>query len=297
MVIDARITNFRHRVPPTTRLGSGSNFAHLDVSDESLQHFLGATEGEQLGFGNELDVSDCFYQFRIPNMAQWFGIDFPKPAEFWSQYGVDLKNVYEDDLECDIALQPGETVYPVIGAMAMGWSWALFLAHESVSYLARMASPSPGLELRDKRPVPQLWHGDALISTYVDNVSVVGATSEAVLERCQCLSKKFRDLEIPIEWTYDEPQRSFETVGVVVDFSDKLVRNKGTRLWRVYMSAIAICRRSKIRPEVVEVWVGHATSVFRLTPYFLSVFSQVYRFVQSSRGRRVQLWPSVRSET
>ena len=296
MVIDARLTNFRHKTPPATRLGGGTNFAYLDMSDESLEHYLGAEPFQHVGFGNELDVSDCFYQFRIPTMAQWFGIDFPKTAGFWKQHGIDITTVFEDDMGCCIDVAPNEIVYPVVGAMAMGWSWALYMAHETVSYIARSTSIGPSLEFRDKQPAPQLWHGESLVSTYVDNVSVIGATLEGVKKRCDALTEKFQSLDIPIEWSYDEPQVCFETVGVVIDFENRTIRNKTSRLWRVFQSAIAIARRKKIRPEVVEIWVGHMTSILRLAPHFLSVFDHVYRFIATGRGKRIFMWPAVRSE-
>lgn len=296
MVIDARLVNFRHKTPPVARLGGGVNFTQLDLSNESLHHFLGADSTTHVGYGNELDVSDCFYQYKISNMAQWFGIDFPQTSGFWLKHGIDISSVFDDDTETECHVHFDEVVYPVIGAMAMGWSWALYLAHESVSFLARTASPCVSLEFRDKRPAPQLWHSDALVSTYVDNVSVIGATKGAVEQRCKALSDRFLELDIPIEWTYDEPQTCFETVGVVIDFDQKMIRNKPQRLWRIYQSAQAICRRTKIRPEVVEIWVGHATSLFRMAPHFLSVFADVYRFIGTGRGKRIDLWPSVRRE-
>lgn len=52
--------------------------------------------------------------------------------------------------------------------------------------------------------------------------------------------------DIHVVWTYDEPQRVFETVGFVVDFNNKVVRNKPRRLWRTYLAGMEICRRTKI---------------------------------------------------
>ena len=46
----------------------------------------------------------------------------------------------------------------------------------------------------------------------------------------------------------------------------------------------------------MEVWLGHATSIFRLAPHFLSIFDKIYLFVQTCRDKKVALWPSVRSE-
>ena len=149
MVIDARLTNFRHRTPPVARLGSGDNFTQLDLHGESLDHFLGASGHQHFGYGNELDVSDCFYQFKIPSLAQWFGLDFPQDVDFWAQHGIDISRVWDDDTATELAVSSREVVYPVISAMAMGWSWALYLAHETISHLARSSGLSPSLEFRE----------------------------------------------------------------------------------------------------------------------------------------------------
>eukprot|EP00438_Fugacium_kawagutii_P017101 Skav204591 [mRNA] locus=scaffold672:132020:137458:- [translate_table: standard] len=194
MVVDARIPNFHHRAPPITRLGSGVNFGELDLSQDSINHFLPDLSNDDVGFGNELDVADAFYQFKVPQMAQWFGMDYPKTVGYWRSRGIVL---------------------------------------------------SKG---------------------------------------------------IPVNWTYPEPMRRFETVGIIVDFENKKVFNKPLRLWKVYLASRALLRRGRVRGEMVEVWLGHVTALFRLAPHFLSIFSHIYRFCEIARGRRVWFWPSVKAE-
>ena len=295
MVIDARIPNFHHRTPPVTRLGGASNFAELDLSQESLRKHFGPKHGD-VGYANEMDVSDCFYQFKIPEMTQWFGIDLPKSVRFWSQHGIHLRNIFDDDSGESIQVTDDCCVYPCIGAMAMGWSWALFFANECISHIARMSQPERPFEFREKLPVPQLWSAPSLVSTYVDNIAVIGAHKQDVVDRSLELSRAFEQLDIPVVWTYEEPVRVIETVGIVVDFESKKVRNKQRRLWRVFQASQALSRRCKVRGELVEAWLGHITSLFRLAPHLLSVFNHIYRFVQMARGKRVSLWPSVRAE-
>ena len=296
MVVDCRMCNHYHHRPPVTKLGSPSAFSELDLSAEALAEHFGNLDNGAVGFGTEMDVSDCFYQFTLEALGSWFGINMKRSVKFWKQRGVDIHSVYDDDLSGHLKVSEDTEVYPVIGAVPMGWSWALYLANEAIAYLARMTQPEHPLEFREKSPTPQLWECDSIVSTYVDNVSVVGATADGVMNRVACLEEVFRKHEIPVVWSYDSPQRVFETIGLIVDFEKKVIRNKPKRIWKVHLAGKAICRRAKLRTEIVEVWLGHATSLFRLAPHFLSIFFDIYRFVRVNSGKRVQLWPSVRKE-
>ena len=115
MVGDARISNFHHVDPPITRLGSGANFTELELNPDILGAKIGTREHGPIGYGAELDVADCFWQFRVDELAEWFGIRMPRPAKVWKEFGADTSG-----------LKDNEIIYPVITGMAMGWKWALF---------------------------------------------------------------------------------------------------------------------------------------------------------------------------
>ena len=295
MVVDCRISNVHHRQPPVTRLGSPSCFGDLEMSPEVLKARLGR-DCNQVGWGAELDVADCFYQFEMKQLAKWFGIDDPRKTADWAKAGVDITEVYDEDLETMVLLNDDTVVYPVIGAMPMGWTWALFFANETVAAIARATAPERPLECREKLPTPQLWEGETITSTYVDNVAVFGAHKVDVIARMDSLTKAFANHDIPVVWTQQEPLQCFETVGVILDFRNRVVRNKPSRLWKAYLAGRELCRRTKVRGDAVEVWTGHVTSLFRLSPSLLSVFSVIYRFNAVCRGKRVRLWPAVRAE-
>lgn len=295
MVIDCRISNAHHRNPPVTRLGGGANFAGFDLSPDMLSEKLGCPN-EPVGFGAEMDVSDCFYQFQLPEIAKWFGINDPRSASDWRSAGVGFDQIYDEDSDSWTKVSDSVVLYPVINAMPMGWTWALFFANETVSYIANKSGPQPSLVVREKLRVPQLWEAPSITSTYVDNVSVFGAKFKDVKLRMEQIDQAFAEHEIPVVWTHSQPCRVVETVGVIVDFDHRVVRNKPSRLWKVFLAGREICRRSRIRSDIVEVWLGHATSVFRLFPPLLSVFTFIYRFVTVNRGKRVELWPAVRAE-
>ena len=295
MVVDCRISNIHHRSPPVTRLGSGSGFIDFDLSPEMLGRKFGG-DASQVGWGSEMDVSDCFYQFSMPEMSKWFGIDDPRPFKEWQLHGVNFNTVFDEDLNQEVHINSDTVLYPVIGVMPMGWSWALWFANETVAAIANGSTINPPAEIREKMRVPQLWETETVTSTYVDNVAVFGAKQSDVALRIQQLSEAFAKHDIPVVWTYPEPTRCIETVGVILDFEKKVVRNKPNRLWKIFKAGHELCRRSKVRAEVVEVWLGHATSAMRLAPFLLSCFSLIYRFVRLYRGSRVKLWPAVRAE-
>eukprot|EP00438_Fugacium_kawagutii_P021755 Skav204650 [mRNA] locus=scaffold949:25213:31861:+ [translate_table: standard] len=294
MVIDCRIANAHHRSPPVTRLGGGANFCGFDLSPEMLgEHF--PDDASHIGYGSEMDVSDCFYQFSFPECAKWFGINDPRNVADWNSCGFDLQSVWDEDQGKLLQVSSSTIVYPVVNAMPMGWTWALFFANETVAHIAASSDPQHSPEIREKLKVPQLWEAKTLSSVYVDNVAIFGAKYTDVEERIQSLSNAFEQKGIPVTWTYSQPVSEIETVGVIVDFKQKVVRNKPARLWKIYLAGRELCRRSKLA-ETVEVWLGHATSAMRLCPCLLSIFNFIYRFVMVNRGKRVKMWPSVRAE-
>lgn len=57
-----------------------------------------------------------------------------------------------------------------------------------------------------------------------------------------------------------------------------------------------LSKRSRVRVQHVEFWLGHVTSLFKLRPCLLSIFDKIYRFSRIEVSTRVPLWPSVRRE-
>lgn len=81
--------------------------------------------------------------------------------------------------------------------MSMGWSWALFLANETISAIVRESSPHPSAELREKLPVPSISDFDTISSTYVHNVTIIGASQQHVKDRVALVDAAFKRYDIP----------------------------------------------------------------------------------------------------
>ena len=249
-----------------------------------------------------MDVSDCFYQFKLVEAAAWFAFDFPMTVEEWKEAGFDFTQVYDYDLGLYRFASSRERLYPCVAAMSMGWSWALYFAQSTVSNIVRLSAPSPHAELRERMPVPQLDEFPTVTATYVDNVTVYGRSIDEVTQRSLKIDAAFKALDIPVVWTQTAPVQELESVGCVIDLKKGIVKNKSKRNWNVYLAGLELCRRSKVKAEVVEIWLGHATSLFRLRPCLLSVFFHIYRFIELHRSSpgspkpRAHLWPAVKKE-
>ena len=69
-IVDARSTHAHHKSPPVTRPGSAENFAERDLSVKAMQeHLCAETDHDTTDLGAEMDVSNCFYQFELRQMA------------------------------------------------------------------------------------------------------------------------------------------------------------------------------------------------------------------------------------
>eukprot|EP00438_Fugacium_kawagutii_P002204 Skav236698 [mRNA] locus=scaffold4101:93982:96339:- [translate_table: standard] len=178
----------------------------------------------------------------------------------------------------------------------MGWSWALCFAQEAVSHIVSGYVPRPLQEIRGKQPAPSLDEQRVITGVYVDNISIIGKTADETKHFAHVVEKAFADLNIPLTWSDTEPSSVFETVGIKIDFNTGMASNKPRRLWRVFFAGREILRRKVISVKLLEIWLGHMTSIFMLTPQCLSCFFHIYKFIAKHRGSRATVWKTVRQE-
>ena len=287
MVIDSRRVNELHQPPPRTRLSTPRSY--LDIQ------FPPTDPNEGLAYGIEADVNDCFYNFYVEELASFFSIDFPMSVGDWVAAGWKQSSVFDEGSSQYVQRTTDTVVYPVFRGLCMGWAWSLYLANEAVCHIAGGYIPRPLNELRDKTPAPDIRDGP-IVGVYVDNISIIGRTVEEVNVAASRVGHFFKQSNIPLTWTTEHPTDVFETVGIVLDFKRKVVRNKPKRLWKAFYAGREILRRKRIPTKALEVWLGHMTSLFMLTPHALSAFYHIYRYIDQFRDRRGVVWASVREE-
>ncbi|CAK0870936.1 unnamed protein product [Prorocentrum cordatum] len=304
LIVDARSTNEKCRMPPHTDLGTIAALADVDLSLAELSDIADAelsTEEEaellkgqgglfSLPFsGSSLDVVDGFYQFDNWRMASWFGMDDPDEA---GVYGVT--EVWDDDLEEMVPLQPTDIVYPCFRALSMGFTWALYFCHSAVEHIVAAGVPGGASRAaREKHRAPQASFASPITSTYVDNAALLSANTstsdlQTVLHQFSARDMRTHDI---VEHTF-----ALEHLGAVFDGHRRLLHHQPRRVWRVYLAGKELLRRRRLRGEVLRVWIGHVVHLFMLNRPALSCLWAVYQFIQHALERRCRVWGSVRQE-
>jgi len=121
LVLDARRTNWCHRRAPYAPLSSAGACAVIDLS-----HLVGDADAQPCGAG--ADLQDGFYQFGWAEMAEWFAFKHVVRA---GDFGVTWLPA-----DSDFSAGPVDEdtlLWPCFAALVMGWSWALFLCHSSLT--------------------------------------------------------------------------------------------------------------------------------------------------------------------
>ncbi|CAK0809711.1 unnamed protein product, partial [Prorocentrum cordatum] len=264
----------------------------LSVGGESVDGV-----GSVIGWGprgNEADVEDCFYNFAIDGLAEWFGFDDPLPAaEIRATCGINVGAFWDPELNAMVSVEDDMVLYPCMRAMCMGWSWALYFAQEAVSAMTERALrssslPTPAM-VKEHHPAPDLNESKVMGSVYVDNITVFGRDASLAREASSALQAEADRSGLPITWSYPDVVTHLETVGVEIDLRKGKLGNKASRVWRFDLATRALLRRGKMRGEHMEVWLGHAVSLLMLARPGYAALSATYRFAETAWGVRTPL--------
>lgn len=211
--------------------------------------------------------------------------------------GFEVGAIFDDELGTLVQPEEHEQLWFAFGGMAMGWSWALFLANEAVVHQAQLGSGLTSERfLRDKRPGPDVRPGP-VVGVYVDNINVVGKGNDQVAATMDSIAQRFQALGIPFDITDPAGQAEVESLGFQFSFDPKVtLRNKSSRAWRLDIATKAILKRKRVSGDLLRVWLGHTNFFFQLNRLGLSCLSAVYKFSAMNLGRRASMWPNVRRE-
>ncbi|CAE8612690.1 unnamed protein product, partial [Polarella glacialis] len=293
LIVDARVPNMCHRRPPPTRLGTSGAYLDLDLGDHAASGFGPVYEPS----GNEGDVGDCFYNFLQEDLASWFCADDWMTSEEWMSLGIDVGEVFDDELRCKLYPSREERLCPAFLGVCMGWSWALHMAQEIVSHqVSQTENFDKSDQIRDKQVAPLLQPGRPVLGIYVDNVAIIGGVPEDADRRMRAVCERFGQLGIPFVVTHKSSQSYLDTVGLRFDFARRALMHKSRRCWRLRLATLALLRRRKVRGSVLQVWGGHVIHHFSLLRPGMSCLHSFYRFIEFAGNEQKVLWPSVRQE-
>ena len=296
MVIDARQACRYHKRPPVTRLASAGALIDVDLAEEIEPEGVGSICGWDL-HGQEADVADCFWNFTIDSLADWFGIDEAKSVGELKEMGIDVREIWCPVAQGMIPTTPDMILFPCIRGMCMGWSWSLYFANEAVAEMvARARDGQKDQFIRERCPAPRITPSRPIAGVYVDNITLIGSSAADVDGLASKIVSQAARQEIPLVWSSNAAVKHLESVGIVLDLERRVAYNKPTRTWRFALATDALLARHSLRGEHLNVWLGHAVSLLTLGRPALSIFRECYRFVEAAWGRRMPMTRALRSE-
>ncbi|CAK0871325.1 unnamed protein product, partial [Prorocentrum cordatum] len=220
-----------------------------------------------------VDLKGGFHQFKIPHLSEWFVFDLPGVRAM----ALGVQQFYDGDG------RRRDYVGPANGGLAMGWSWALWICHETLARAMKIsASPSDAMVL-DKAPAAHLRPGMVGDFPFVDNANVIGLEREVAQARLDRVTEAL-DL-LGLKW--HEKQGAgveVEIPGVIVDGVQGLARPEPKRLRRLCGGMTFLLKRRKAAGWQVRAVLGHLASFFQLLRPGLSVFRALYDFAQEGLG-------------
>ena len=128
MVVDGRQPNSFHRMPPHATMASVEALAAVSV-EAAWQDRAVLPDDRGPLFAASVDLKDGFHQFLNVHLASWFVFDLAGVTA--GDLGVSV--VYDAQARSFVPAATDEVVWPAYGGMAMGWSWALWICHETLA--------------------------------------------------------------------------------------------------------------------------------------------------------------------
>lgn len=203
-------------------------------------------------------------------MGSHFAMDFPECASY---YGVD-RVLNELTGEFD-SVSPSTLVYPVFEGMAMGWSWALYFCHSTVSKAAAGGCPQLAA---DRRPGSTPTLTSAIRCPCVDNANFIRLNEVSAQK---AVDEAERDLKALGLIVHEKGDAKSDLTLIGIDFcgSTRRLRLTHKRAWRLHFGLLDFCRWRKAPGWIVRVLVGHVVNAFQLLRWGMSVLDRVYRFI------------------
>ena len=122
--------NSLHRLAGKASLDTPATVAQLDLSGVASQG-----DGNLQPHAATIDLKNAFYQFTIPELADWLGVEFWEDARTWK-----VSSVWNPDQSCYEPVGPSERLFFCFSGLPMGWTWALFSARMSCQESSQLRS-------------------------------------------------------------------------------------------------------------------------------------------------------------
>ncbi|CAK0808709.1 unnamed protein product [Prorocentrum cordatum] len=259
--------------PLGARLATGDAFGMLEMAaDDSLLTVEGA------------DLKDAFYHFELPEQL--------RPCFSLRPVRAGVLGIKEVG---GVAVGASTKLYPRLGVVPMGWSWAMWWCQSVMERVAEAAGRGDDARLRDGRPAPLLDPSCHL--EYVDNFVGIGYDAEAVRSAVARVMTelKRRGLVVTRGEHLGDSEGEYAVLGWSITAAGRLSAS-ASRLWRVRLAVRGLLRRGRASGRDLERVLGHIMFVALVRREGLSIFEASFRFVQKCYDQQVPLWSQVRQE-
>jgi hypothetical protein len=154
--------------------------------------------GSTMAWGKEADVDVSLYRFAIPEMTQFFALDFPFRCKDWKRLGVTVDQTFDAESGCHIRPDAELVLYPCFRVVPMGRIGHCFCAMRLWSVLL-LRTPHGMMGSCVRRSRCLNWQTTELsLAFMLDNITVLGRKHDDVSLRCDALQKAFDDAGIPV---------------------------------------------------------------------------------------------------
>jgi len=289
LVFDQRADNEYWRRPPWTGLAGPGAFASLDMS---------LTWGPNLIFETAAgDLPNCYYTLALPyEMSQWFVLPNVTATELREELVAQGRD--------DVVQALGEGPFLGLKVLAMGWSWAVFLAQTSLEDLLMEADPkhlTAAQRIIEGGIVPKLKINVGPVHySYIDDFGIMGVRQKhqpsQVREIFRRVVKTLHDRGFKVhKEVFGEEVKA---IGLMIGGNPPSVAPPQDKLWLAVEGCLEISKSLKMLPKIVESCVALCNWLFLINRPMLSIFFEVYPWIVKNREitEFVELPTSLRCE-
>jgi len=275
LIIDARYANAHFVAPPTIELPTPDLMCHI-VSDPSRPLYVA-----------KADLDNFYHRLRLP---LWMRPYFALPAVSAADLGV-VGQLIDGRI-----LQPSDMVYPMCTCLPMGFNHAVFLAqrvHEHLIYSRAGYDAADAITSSNDLTLNRVRH-----HIYIDDVTWFGHDRDAV-ERSQADYESAivsADLKIKRSKWVPPSCDGVESIGMFIDGRRHTIGVSPEKLARLQRDTYDFIDRGVATGIDLSVIVGRWTWCCLAARPALSVFRNVYRFIECADRKPYSLWRSVASE-
>ena len=267
MVIDCRRSNAWFAQPDKVHLCTAEALSRICLEDTGSLYIATA------------DLKDAFYHFELPDLLRPY---FSMRPVFAGEIGVHSLDGVE--------VAYNHRIYPRLKVLPMGWNHALWWCQSIHQRIVSRAGAVASNCLEDKAAVPD---GRCMHLEYVDNFVVIGTDPEAVQNLADKGVQELRDSGLVV---HEEESGSANVSVLGWEFNNAIFRPKSHRVWRVRLAFLHMLCIGKVSGRQLEKVLGHATFLCLGRREALSIFGDIFTFIQKHYHYPHRIWKSVRRE-